>query len=384
MGKKLLVADDSVTIQKVIKLALSSEGYEIVAANGGHEVIQAIQQEQPDIVLIDASLPDMNAYDVKRAVDATGGGRARFVLMYSAFERIDDKQADSLGFQGRLVKPFDPSNLRKLIADLLRQAPTLGVGAGAGGVTENTATLTNTGIMELTPPPVATVQHMDLPPLMDEHPIVSEGTVEHLRTGEFSMDVNPMAHGGTAGSIDIPIASQEPDLIPEPPVPPVQGMPQPRDNDIRNLTDSTMQQIAGLDFGGWNIDESRKMKDQSKLISMPPQGVDDGGSSFLRDVQIPKPAGGAMKSPQRPGAVGTEAGPRTTMGAMGTEARPRPAQQTTSQPLQQHMMAPATEALEGIARVELERILERLVRESMPKMAEAIIKRELDRLLSEP
>jgi hypothetical protein len=48
------------------------------------------------------------------------------------------------------------------------------------------------------------------------------------------------------------------------------------------------------------------------------------------------------------------------------------------------MMAPATEPLEGIARVELERILERLVRESMPKMAEAIIKRELDRLLSEP
>ncbi len=338
MGKKLLVADDSITIQKVIKLALSSEGYEIVAANGGHEVMQAIQQERPDIVLIDVSLPDMNAYDVKQAVDLTGdGSQARFVLMYSAFERIDDKRADALGFQGRLVKPFDPSNLRKLIADLLRQPPTpVASRSGAREVT--------TGVMDVTPiPPAATEQDFDLPPLQDEHPIVEEVVLEHVNTSEFSMDVNPALPAGfSAGSIDLPMASQEPDEVPAPPA------PLPRDSDIRSLTDSTMQ-ITGLDFGGWSIDESRKMKEPSKLVSLPSQPVDDGGSRFLRDMQIQKPAG-AMKSPQRP----------------------------SLQPVPQVSQAPS------VSQEDLEKVLERVVREILPPLAEAIIKRELDRLLSEP
>ena len=55
-GKKLLVADDSLTIQKVIRLALSNEGYEIQAVSDGNDAIQQISLFRPDVILIDISL----------------------------------------------------------------------------------------------------------------------------------------------------------------------------------------------------------------------------------------------------------------------------------------------------------------------------------------
>src|SRR5579871_3165639 len=97
MSRKLLVADDSVTIQKVIKLALSSEGYDILTVSEGKEAIRAIQEEKPDVVLIDVSLPGADAYAVKRAINANpklaGVG---FILMLSAFERVDEDAIDSV------------------------------------------------------------------------------------------------------------------------------------------------------------------------------------------------------------------------------------------------------------------------------------------------
>src|SRR5213595_498171 len=64
-GKKLLVADDSLTIQKVIRLALSNEGYEIQAVSDGNDAIQQISLFRPDVVLIDVSLPGKTAFEVK-------------------------------------------------------------------------------------------------------------------------------------------------------------------------------------------------------------------------------------------------------------------------------------------------------------------------------
>lgn len=57
-AKKLLVADDSLTIQKVIRLALSNEGYEIQAVADGNDALNQILLFQPDVVLIDVSLPE--------------------------------------------------------------------------------------------------------------------------------------------------------------------------------------------------------------------------------------------------------------------------------------------------------------------------------------
>lgn len=119
-GKKVLVADDSLTIQKVIKLALSNEGYEIKTVSNGNEAVQEISLFRPDVVLIDVSLPGKNAFEVKQAVN-TGSlfEEMKFILMSSAFEKVDEAQERDSNFHGRLTKPFDPAHLRQLIAEVL-------------------------------------------------------------------------------------------------------------------------------------------------------------------------------------------------------------------------------------------------------------------------
>ncbi len=113
MGKKLLVADDSLTIQKVIKLALSNDGYEIQTVSDGNEAIQSISLFRPDVVLVDIALPGKTAFEVKKTVNGDSELRKiPFVLMSSAFEKVDEAKVALLQFDGRLTKPFDSSQLR--------------------------------------------------------------------------------------------------------------------------------------------------------------------------------------------------------------------------------------------------------------------------------
>src|SRR3954467_5102479 len=108
-SKKLLVADDSLTIQKVIRLALSNEGYDIQAVSDGNDAVQQISLFRPDVILIDVSLPGKSAFEVKREVNEHADlEEVRFVLMSSAFEKVDEAQAEEVHFHGRLTKPFDP------------------------------------------------------------------------------------------------------------------------------------------------------------------------------------------------------------------------------------------------------------------------------------
>src|SRR6185312_1616140 len=121
-GKKLLVADDSLTIQKVIRLALSNEGYEIQAVSDGNDAIQQISLFRPDAVLIDVSLPGKSAFEVKRAINEHSDlEEVRFILMSSAFEKVDEAQVGEVRFHGRLTKPFDPAHLRQVLSEALEQ-----------------------------------------------------------------------------------------------------------------------------------------------------------------------------------------------------------------------------------------------------------------------
>ncbi|MBI3534368.1 MAG: response regulator [Deltaproteobacteria bacterium] len=123
-SKKLLIADDSLTIQKVIKLALSQEEYEIQAVPEGNDAIQQIALFRPDVVLVDHSLPGKNAIEIKKTInDQSEFKNIRFVLMSSAFEKVDEKSIQDIGFNGRLTKPFDPTQLRQSLSQALNAKP---------------------------------------------------------------------------------------------------------------------------------------------------------------------------------------------------------------------------------------------------------------------
>ena len=66
MAHKLLLADDSVTIQRVIELTFADEDVHVVAVGDGEQAIERIEAEPPDIVLADVGMPERDGYEVAR------------------------------------------------------------------------------------------------------------------------------------------------------------------------------------------------------------------------------------------------------------------------------------------------------------------------------
>ncbi len=185
VGKKLLVADDSLTIQKVIRLALSNEGYEIKAVSDGNEAVQEISVFRPNVVLIDVSLPGKTAFEVKKIIhDMHDFEETRFILMSSAFEKVDEAQYQSLEFHGRFTKPFDPAHLRKVLSEVLGQVVAKRM--------ETTELLQKPGPqMTMTPPPPPLdLSDEDLPILPDAPPppLLKEEDFEPLDLQQWAVD----------------------------------------------------------------------------------------------------------------------------------------------------------------------------------------------------
>ncbi len=120
MPHKLLLADDSVTIQRVVELTFADENIDVVTVSDGASAIEAITRETPDIVLADASMPKKDGYEVASFVK---GDPARahvpVLLLTGAFEPVDESRADTIGCDGVLVKPFKPQQVIGKVKELL-------------------------------------------------------------------------------------------------------------------------------------------------------------------------------------------------------------------------------------------------------------------------
>ncbi len=123
-AKKILVADDSLTIQKVIRLALSGDGYEIQTVSDGKEALEQASLFRPEIIIVDVSLPVFDAYQVReQLLNKPDLKNIPVILMSSAFEKVDENRSRQLGFSGHLIKPFDPSHLRSTLLSVSNTAP---------------------------------------------------------------------------------------------------------------------------------------------------------------------------------------------------------------------------------------------------------------------
>jgi CheY-like chemotaxis protein len=125
----LLLADDSVTIQRVIELTFASEDVRVVTTMDGASAIQYIDAEAPDIVLADVGMPRVDGYAVAAYVKQSPALREIPVLLLTgAFEPVDEDKARASGCDGVLVKPFEPQHLVGRVKELLaaRRGPRLG------------------------------------------------------------------------------------------------------------------------------------------------------------------------------------------------------------------------------------------------------------------
>jgi len=120
MTKKLLVADDSPTIHKVIALALAGEEIQFERAIDGQGLVEMIQATRPDLILLDASLPGRSGYEICRCVKADAELKATpVILLTGVAETLDEEEAKRLGCDAHLSKPFDTGELLRTVQGLL-------------------------------------------------------------------------------------------------------------------------------------------------------------------------------------------------------------------------------------------------------------------------
>ena len=127
----LLLADDSVTIQRVIELTFADEDVRVVAVSGGGEAIAMLDRTPPDIVLADVGMPGQNGYEVARHIrDTPRLAHIPIVLLTGAFEPIDRAKVAEVGCDGVLAKPFEPQLVIARVKELLARPKE---GAAPGG-----------------------------------------------------------------------------------------------------------------------------------------------------------------------------------------------------------------------------------------------------------
>src|SRR5688500_5736237 len=120
MPHKLLLADDSVTIQRVIELTFADEDVLVTAVGNGQEAIDRVQRDRPDIILADVGMPERNGYEVAAFVKGNPAtAHIPVVLLAGAFEPVDEGRARSVGCDGVLVKPFEPQIVISRVKELL-------------------------------------------------------------------------------------------------------------------------------------------------------------------------------------------------------------------------------------------------------------------------
>jgi CheY-like chemotaxis protein len=117
---KLLLADDSVTIQRVVELTFSGEDVQVISVGDGEQAIARIPIERPDIVLADIGMPKRSGYDVAAFVKGRPDlSHIPVLLLAGAFEPVDDARAQQVKCDGVLVKPFEPQQVVSRVRELV-------------------------------------------------------------------------------------------------------------------------------------------------------------------------------------------------------------------------------------------------------------------------
>jgi CheY-like chemotaxis protein len=120
MSIKVLVADDSITIQKVIGIIFGGDEYSLTVVDNGKAAVEKAREINPDILLIDALMPGMTGYEVAEQVRATPELAAKPILILTgSFEPFDEEKAKKCGADDFIAKPFESQQIITKVKELL-------------------------------------------------------------------------------------------------------------------------------------------------------------------------------------------------------------------------------------------------------------------------
>jgi len=120
MGKQVLIADDEPNIVTALEFLLRRNGYDVSIARNGDEALKLIEQNQPDLVLLDVMMPVRSGYEVCKAVRAREDWRhIKIVVLTAKGREADANKGLALGADLYVTKPFSNRELMAKINGLL-------------------------------------------------------------------------------------------------------------------------------------------------------------------------------------------------------------------------------------------------------------------------
>ena len=121
--EKILIVDDEMDTLLTTKRALEIDGYNVIEANDGKKALEIIRKENPDIILLDLMLPEMDGFDVCKKVKTDPLYGHIPIIMLTAKGEIKDKvDGIEIGADDYVTKPFNLSELKARIKMILRRA----------------------------------------------------------------------------------------------------------------------------------------------------------------------------------------------------------------------------------------------------------------------
>jgi DNA-binding response OmpR family regulator len=117
---KILVVDDEPNIVQTLQDRLEMNEYQVITAGNGREGLEKVEQEKPDVILLDVIMPIMDGHEMLEMLRKQPGGRDVSVIMLTARSQTQDiARANACGIDDYIVKPFDLSELLEKIESVV-------------------------------------------------------------------------------------------------------------------------------------------------------------------------------------------------------------------------------------------------------------------------
>jgi len=123
--KKVLIVDDEAMIRLLLKQVLdrlTMKNLSVLVAEDGEEALKIIEEERPDLILLDVLLPKVNGYDVCAQVRHIENYHPHVIILTARGNSNDRQRAEAIGANGFMTKPFNPSRLMAQLNEIWAQA----------------------------------------------------------------------------------------------------------------------------------------------------------------------------------------------------------------------------------------------------------------------
>jgi PAS domain S-box-containing protein len=119
---KVLIADDNADAADTLAVLIGMYGHEVRVAHGGRPAVSILQTFRPDVAFVDIGMPDLNGYEVARAVRRDASTQGMHLVAITGWGQEEDKRrASAAGFDDHLTKPVDPDRVAEVLTQFVRQ-----------------------------------------------------------------------------------------------------------------------------------------------------------------------------------------------------------------------------------------------------------------------